>query len=273
MPLETGEFITDLVPTNPGADDPKSQGDDHIRLTKKVVQQSFPNVDAEVSATAAQMDSWEARIAALESAEVGGVDVGAVVAFPVTPGAEWLLCDGAAVNRTTFADLFTFLGVFYGNGNGTTTFNLPDYRGEFLRGQDAGKGSDPDAAGRTDRGDGPAGDNLGSRQVDEHEQHNHGSAGDHGHASDGSHQHASAGNHTHNHRAYQSGSGILSNNFNSNRSTSPANMEPETTTDGAHQHASAGAHTHPNAGAHTHSNNGGNETRGRNVYVGWFIHI
>ena len=57
MPLETGEFITDLVITNPLGTDPKSQGDDHLRLLKKTVQQSFPNIDAEVSATPAELNT------------------------------------------------------------------------------------------------------------------------------------------------------------------------------------------------------------------------
>lgn len=47
---------------------------------------------------------------------------------PATAPAGWLLCDGAAVSRTTFATLFTALGTTYGVGNGSTTFNVPDMR-------------------------------------------------------------------------------------------------------------------------------------------------
>ncbi len=68
MPLETGEFITDLVSTNPLGTDPKSQGDDHLRLLKKVVQQSFPNIDEAVLNAPAVINTWEARITALEGA-------------------------------------------------------------------------------------------------------------------------------------------------------------------------------------------------------------
>lgn len=46
MGLETGEFIADLVDTNPTGSDPKSQGDDHLRLIKKVLQNTFPDQDA-----------------------------------------------------------------------------------------------------------------------------------------------------------------------------------------------------------------------------------
>ncbi|MBQ3116885.1 MAG: tail fiber protein [Alphaproteobacteria bacterium] len=46
----------------------------------------------------------------------------------------WLLCNGQAVSRTVYAELFALIGTKFGAGNGTTTFNVPDYRGKFLRG-------------------------------------------------------------------------------------------------------------------------------------------
>ena len=48
--------------------------------------------------------------------------------------AQWLLCDGTAVSRTTYSALFAAIGVLYGVGNGSTTFNLPDYRGRVMVG-------------------------------------------------------------------------------------------------------------------------------------------
>jgi len=45
-----------------------------------------------------------------------------------TPETGWLFCDGSAVSRTTYSDLFGAIGTTYGAGNGTTTFNLPDFR-------------------------------------------------------------------------------------------------------------------------------------------------
>lgn len=54
----------------------------------------------------------------------------------------WLECDGAAVSRTTYANLFAAIGTKWGAGNGTTTFNLPEMRGEFPRGWDHGRGID-----------------------------------------------------------------------------------------------------------------------------------
>ena len=98
----------------------------------------------------------------------------AIVGWPVsTPPTGWLECDGAAVSRTTYAALFAVISDDYGNGDGSTTFNVPDYRGEHLRGYDHGAGTDPDAASRTDRGDGTTGDHVGTKQADEFKAHTH----------------------------------------------------------------------------------------------------
>jgi len=51
-----------------------------------------------------------------------------------TPPAGYLECNGAAVPRSTYAALFAVIQTTYGAGNGTTTFNLPDLRGDFIRG-------------------------------------------------------------------------------------------------------------------------------------------
>lgn len=52
---------------------------------------------------------------------------------------QWLLCNGAAVSRTTYAALFAIIGVTYGVGDNSTTFNVPDFRGRVAVG--AGQGS------------------------------------------------------------------------------------------------------------------------------------
>ena len=61
----------------------------------------------------------------------------------------YLLCDGSAVSRTLFADLFTAIGTTYGVGNGTTTFNVPDLRGRAPIGAGAGVGLTPHALAAT----------------------------------------------------------------------------------------------------------------------------
>jgi len=85
----------------------------------------------------------------------------------------YLECDGHDVSRTTYSDLFGIIGSMYGDGDGSTTFTLPDFRGMFLRGWDHGSNNDPDAANRTDRGDGTLGDEVGTKQSDELIDHNH----------------------------------------------------------------------------------------------------
>jgi len=76
----------------------------------------------------------------------------------------WLKCNGAAVSRTTYATLFAAIGTTYGSGNGSSTFNVPDLRGEFVRGWDDSRGVD-------------SGRSLGSFQADELKSHTHTFAG------------------------------------------------------------------------------------------------
>lgn len=100
--------------------------------------------------------------------------IGAIVLYPLaTPPTDHLECDGSAISRTTYADLFAVIGTAYGVGDGSTTFNIPDYRGEFLRGWDHGAANDPDRASRTNRGDGTTGDNVGTKQSDQYKSHRH----------------------------------------------------------------------------------------------------
>lgn len=72
----------------------------------------------------------------------------------------WLKANGASVSRTTYAALFGAIGTTFGTGDGATTFNLPDLRGEFVRGWDDSRGLD---AGRL----------FGSAQADEIKSHSH----------------------------------------------------------------------------------------------------
>lgn len=92
-----------------------------------------------------------------------------------SPPTGSLLCDGSAVSRTTYARLFAAIGTAHGEGDGSTTFNLPDIEGRFIRGRDNGAGRDPDAAGRSAAATGGnSGDAVGSVQNDEFEAHTHG---------------------------------------------------------------------------------------------------
>ena len=54
----------------------------------------------------------------------------------------WLECDGSELSREIYIKLFNAIGIIYGAGDGVDTFNIPDLRGEFIRGWDNGKGVD-----------------------------------------------------------------------------------------------------------------------------------
>jgi phage-related tail fiber protein len=100
---------------------------------------------------------------------------GAVMAFAGSAAPEgWLICDGSSVSRTQYASLFAAIGTAHGSGDGTTTFQLPDYRGRFLRGVDDGQKRDPDALARTAAAPGGnAGDAVGSIEGDANAPHVH----------------------------------------------------------------------------------------------------
>ncbi len=104
----------------------------------------------------------------------GGTPSGAIMAFGGTSAPTgWLICNGSAVSRTTYAGLFAIIGTSYGVGDGSTTFNLPDMRGRFLRGVDGGAGNDPDAGSRSANNGGNSGDNVGSYQNHAFQTHTH----------------------------------------------------------------------------------------------------
>lgn len=126
-----------------------------------------------------------------------GADVGDVKTVATEePPLGWLKCNGDVVSRTQYAALFDVIGTRFGAGNGSTTFGLPDLRGEFVRGWDDDRGVDP---GRI----------LGSAAEGQNASHGHeasaASAGGHTHeastAGAGAHGHnasiGAAGSHTH----------------------------------------------------------------------------
>lgn len=103
------------------------------------------------------------------------VPTGAVLAWAGTAAPTgFLLCNGSAVSRTTYADLFAVIAEYHGQGDNSTTFNLPDYRGRFLRGVAGGESTDPDSASRTAMNTGGnTGDNVGSIQGHAFQGHRH----------------------------------------------------------------------------------------------------
>lgn len=90
-----------------------------------------------------------------------GVPPGTIIFHAAdTPPTGYLKANGAAISRTTYSALFAALSTTFGAGDGSTTFNLPDMRGEFPRGWDDGRGVD-------------SGRSFGSAQTDELKSHSH----------------------------------------------------------------------------------------------------
>jgi len=90
----------------------------------------------------------------------GGIAAGLIVTCPNGVQAGFLECDGSLLSRATYAVLFNVIGEKYGAGDGSSTFQIPDLRGEFIRGFDNGRGVD---SGRAE----------GSTQLDEFKSHSH----------------------------------------------------------------------------------------------------
>lgn len=142
-----------------------------------------------------------------------------------TAPAGWLKANGAAISREAYADLYAAIGIAFGPGDGFTTFNLPDLRGEFVRGLDDGRGVD-------------LGRGLGTWQAGQNEAHKHTGGTSY------------EGSHSHNYFEVDTVGGVglaAGSNYQDRaqvRSTGPA---------GAHSHSVS------------ISTSGGNEARPRNV--------
>ncbi|WP_147819739.1 tail fiber protein [Salidesulfovibrio onnuriiensis] len=146
--------------------------DGQTQINAETVQQAIEKIKQLIDAHAARTDNPHQVTAeqsgAYTKAEVdallkkaGAAPIGSVTALASSVISEgWLACDGAEVSRTDYADLFGVLGETFGVGDGSTTFNLPDLRGEFIRGLDSGRGVD-------------AARELGSQQDYAMEDHNH----------------------------------------------------------------------------------------------------
>ena len=92
--------------------------------------------------------------AELTAAVESSVPSGAVMHFAMQSAPTgWLKADGSAVSRTQYPALFAAIGTTFGVGDGRTTFNLPDLRGEFVRGWDGGRNIDPGRAFGAAQGD------------------------------------------------------------------------------------------------------------------------
>ena len=165
----------------------------------------------------------------------------------------YLECDGSAISRTTYSDLFSTIGTAFGAGDGSSTFNIPDLRGEFVRGWDNSKGTD-------------SGRNFGTSQSDQNAQHNHTAT-------------TTVGSHTHTYAFAQGSGGGVGNDFGSSGITSVtqsggrlAELEQSGGNDGQdlRGYTAETDDTTP-TGSTTIANQGGSEARPRNIAMMYVI--
>jgi len=102
---------------------------------------------------------------------VGDYPIGTILPFAGSLNEEqletqgWMYCNGDSISRTQHADLFAVIGSAFGNGDGVSTFNIPNLRGYFPRGADNSASVDPDAGSRgASRPGGNTGPIVGSAQ-------------------------------------------------------------------------------------------------------------
>jgi phage-related tail fiber protein len=81
--------------------------------------------------------------ATIQTTKAEGIPAGSVAYFAMSsPPSGWVKANGAAISRSTYSSLFSAIGTTWGSGDGSTTFNVPDLRGEFARNWDDGRGQD-----------------------------------------------------------------------------------------------------------------------------------
>jgi len=218
MGLESASYLNDLTTTNPTTTDPRSEGDNHIRMLKTVLKATFPGMAGAAwrrilkssgpvtpavtenmtvlectaafnvtPATGTLGNGWMAIVWAngadvtidpnstevvngqttltvpdgnavllvstgtasaeflalgvpvpTSAAGFSTIPVGTVSAYAGSSAPTgWLVCDGSAVSRTTYAGLFAIIGETYGAGDSVTTFNVPDLEGRVIAGLEA----------------------------------------------------------------------------------------------------------------------------------------
>lgn len=99
---------------------------------------SDASVDANRAVGTNHIQDGAVTAAKLDSAAVSVLmPTGSIMSFAGTSAPTgYLLCDGSAISRTVYSDLFGILGLTYGAGNNSTTFNIPDLRGRVIAGVD-----------------------------------------------------------------------------------------------------------------------------------------
>lgn len=130
-----------LIKTNAANNGATRLNPNSIGLTAVTYPDGTPFVGGEFKVNGIYIcvyDSVSAKIQVISDVGISGTPTGAMLPYAgATAPAGYLLCYGQAVSRATYAALFNAIGVIWGSGNGTTTFNVPDMRGRTAFGFDA----------------------------------------------------------------------------------------------------------------------------------------
>jgi len=206
----------------------------------------------------------------------GTLPIGSVISYVSAAVPDgWLACDGSAVSRATYSELFAIIGTTYGDGDGGSTFNLPDTRGVFLRGAGSSGFGAYSAA-------------LGDFQNDSFKSHSHSidapstvttTTGNHVHSVDppntatttnGNHTHQATGRAVQNFQ-YPNGP-FVAYDGNSSTTTSAAGNHNHTVNIAAFNSAAAGNHNHAfKIPVFSSAATGDSETRPANIGIHYII--
>lgn len=134
--------LGNYIPNSKKSSRVDSNSADDVATSAAVKTAYDKGIEAKTAADAAQRTANDANNNA-NTRQLRSELIGEVAFFArTTPPNGWLKANGAAVSRTTYAALFSSIGTTFGAGDGRTTFNLPDLRGEFVRGLDDGRNID-----------------------------------------------------------------------------------------------------------------------------------
>jgi hypothetical protein len=181
--IPMGEFTSQVSmpdrPTGPGLIVNAGEIADNAVKTEAIDDGAITTAKLASESVTADKIATNSISSAMLMPNISIVPSGAIMAWPVEILPDgWVACDGAEYTNTVaeYTPLFTVIGYQYGGSD--NTFNVPDYRGYFMRGWEGSyENRDPDADARIARADGTAGDEIGTTQADEFEEHNHNAGG------------------------------------------------------------------------------------------------
>ena len=105
------------------------------KLSSEKYKNSSDAEEGTINQYAESVGNYDTKVATTRNANQAGNPTGTIIVYSVDKAPDgYLKCEGQAVSRNNYKKLFNVIGTTYGEGDGSTTFNVPDLRGEFLRG-------------------------------------------------------------------------------------------------------------------------------------------